>query len=111
MIKLKVEKSVDLNGKKQITIAASGIKSARELPDEYLTGYPMIRYVPGYLNIELAYRAVDTTETEIGLKRMNPEDAEKLIALIQAAGERLHKINQRITRERAVYSGTSEITI
>lgn len=114
VIKIKVEKIMTKDGEKKINLRVSGILDAYELPKEYLEGVPRVV-------CEHRYRSLPTTiVSETGethsyymgnSENFSPSQAEEVIRIIQAAGERLHKINQRIERERAMYAGVSEIEI
>jgi hypothetical protein len=119
-IHINVKKIVDIDGNKKVQLKITGMEQKYNLPDEYLSGYPCV-YQESYTDQRVFFRDCNTIMDHFplcdsrssGCPAVNhdPEDAEKLIALIQAAGERLHKINQKIALTRAMYAGESEILI
>ena len=120
-IKISLEKIETVNGKQKMTMQVSGMACKYQLPQEYFDGAPAvwqdvytdnrILYIddPGCGVRE--YPLNDTRSSEHPPIQQNPATVENMIALIQQAGERLHKINTRIARERAMYAGKSEIII
>ena len=120
-IKINVKKQVSKDGRKYVSLGISGLKDYRDLPTEYTALGPAVeRTTTGVLVLldgqdnrdnSAGICAGDVAGYRVLTDDMTEEDAEKLIALIQRAGERLHKINQRIARERALYAGESEILI
>lgn len=119
VIKIKVEKIVTMNGEKRIKMQVEGMLRKYQLPDEYTGSAPAV-WQESYTDERLFVRSGDCVEqfplrdTRSSGKpaiEHDPEDVERVISIIQDAGERLHKINQRIDRERAMYAGVSEIAI
>jgi hypothetical protein len=119
-IKINVKKVVDISGNKKVQLVITGMLHEGELPAEYIEGSPAVwagyntdsRVMYRQGGQDVVYMPLSDPHSSgspaIGLV---PEDAKKLIVLIQESGERLHKINQRIAVERAMYAGESEITI
>jgi len=120
-IKISLEKIVTVDGTQKMTMRVSGMARMCDLPQEYLDSAPAvwqdsytdnrILYIddPAYGVRE--YPLNDTRSSGYPPLQQDPATVEHMIALIQQAGERLHKINTRIARERAMYAGKSEIII
>ena len=120
-IKISLEKIVTVDGTQKITMQVSGMAHKYQLPQEYLDAAPAvwqdsytdnrILYIddPAYGVRE--YPLNDTRSSGFPAIQQDPATVEHMIELIQMAGERLHKINTRIARERAMYAGKSEITV
>lgn len=118
-IKVKMEKIVTVNGEKKIRMQVEGMRQGWQLPSEYINGAPAV-WQESYTDKRLFLRSVmgveqfplcDPRSSGSPAIEQTPAEVERVIGIIQAAGERLHKINQRIERERAMYAGMSEITI
>ena len=120
-IKISLEKIVTVDGTQKMTMQVSGMAHKYDLPQEYLdtapavwqNSYPdnRILYIddPAYGVQE--YPLNNTRESVYPPILQDPATVEHMIELIQMAGERLHTINTRIARERAMYAGKSEIII
>ena len=120
-IKIGLEKIVTVDGERKITMQVSGMARKYDLPQEYLDAAPAV-WQESYTDRRIMY--IDDPATGVREYPLNdtgssghppllqdPASVERMIDLIQRAGERLHTINTRIARERAMYSGKSEITI
>ena len=134
-IKINVKKQVSKDGNREVLLSVSGMWTPAELPAEYIAGKGVAVWSIGnslyvqsgekygygdqhpetvrpYRELTFCHGADDyADEYLVNVYSIAPETAEYLITVIQAAGERLHKINQRIAVERALYEGESEILI
>ena len=122
-IKISMEKTVDIDGNKKVQLAISNMLSSNQVPAEYRDSFPAV-----WLNGESLYVHTDNQERQDQYRNeypanktviaeyliryeITPDLADYLLRKIQESGERLHTINTRIERERAMYSGKSEIII
>ena len=112
-IKIKVVKWIHPNtGARLVNLQISGVAYTDMLPDDYVNGYPMIAARRGYSACPyIARDAEDEKEWHPETSKLTPEEADRIISLIQRAGARLHEINEKIRREKALYEGTFEIII
>jgi hypothetical protein len=120
-IKISLEKIVTVDGERKMTMQVSGMAHKYDLPQEYLDAAPAV-WQDSYTDNRILYiddptygvrecPLNDTRSSGYPPLKQDPATVEHMIELIQLAGERLHKINARIARERAMYAGKSEIII
>lgn len=93
MIKIKTEKIVE-RGEQRRKILEVFALTEKELPMEYMGGYPRVWYNGSYLTIR---------ESEWNTYYFNPSDSPKLeknfisqLGIIVAAGNRLKEINKKL---------------
>jgi len=117
-IKITIERTLSKDGEREVSLMIDGMKSLEDLPKEYVSGAPMVHIDHSYTFLPVYFREVEGGKREdIALQsnhkpsKLSPEVAERLIKVIQAAGDRLHLINQSIEREKALYEGKSELII
>lgn len=111
-IEIQVEKTINVNGQKEVSLKITGMKERYQLPEEYTSKTPAVWYFDhGLMVMDDANIKEPRRIHPRDLSEMAPDAAEKLIQHIQLSGDRLAQINKRIRRERAMYAGSEKIII